>query len=229
MQGGVRVIYLVEDDDNIRKLVSYALCKEGFDIKEFSSPIEFWDEIKNTIPKLILLDIMLPGEDGLSVLKHLREKSKTKDIPVIMLTAKGSEFDKVTGLDMGADDYIAKPFGMTELISRIRAVLRRYEKTQTNKIYKVGELYVNPAKHIIEVSGESVTLSYKEYSLLMVLLEAEGNVVERETLLTKVWGEFYAESRTLDVHIRKLRVKLGTAGNMIETVKGIGYKIGGAR
>lgn len=223
------MIYLVEDDDNIRKLVSYALCKEGFDIKEFSSPIEFWNEIKDNIPKLILLDIMLPDEDGLSVLKHLREKSKTKDIPVIMLTAKGSEFDKVTGLDMGADDYIAKPFGMTELISRIRTVLRRYEKTQTNKIYKVGELYVNPAKHIIEVSGESVTLSYKEYSLLMVLLEAEGNVVERETLLTKVWGEFYAESRTLDVHIRKLRVKLGTAGNMIETVKGIGYKIGGAR
>lgn len=222
------MIYLVEDDDNIRKLVSYALCKEGFDIKEFSSPIEFWNEIKDNIPKLILLDIMLPDEDGLSVLKHLREKSKTKDIPVIMLTAKGSEFDKVTGLDMGADDYIAKPFGMTELISRIRAVLRRYEKTQTDKIYKVGELYVNPAKHIIEVSGESITLSYKEYSLLMVLLEAEGNVVERETLLTKVWGEFYAESRTLDVHIRKLRVKLGAAGDIIETVKGIGYKIGGA-
>lgn len=219
------MIYLVEDDDNIRKLVSYALCKEGFDIKEFSSPIEFWDEIKNTIPKLILLDIMLPDEDGLSVLKHLREKSKTKDIPVIMLTAKGSEFDKVTGLDMGADDYIAKPFGMTELISRIRAVLRRYEKTQTNKIYKVGELYVNPAKHIIEVSGESVALSYKEYSLLMVLLEAEGNVVERETLLTKVWGEYYSESRTLDVHIRNLRVKLGGAGRLIQTVKGIGYKI----
>ena len=171
---------------------------------------------------------MLPDEDGLSVLKRLREKPETKDMPVIMLTAKGSEFDKVTGLDMGADDYIAKPFGMTELISRIRAVLRRYEKTQTNKIYKVGELYVNPAKHIIEVSGESVTLSYKEYSLLMVLLEAEGNVVERETLLTKVWGEFYAESRTLDVHIRKLRVKLGAAGDIIETVKGIGYKIGGA-
>ena len=221
------MIYLVEDDDNIRKLVSYALCKEGFGIKEFSSPPEFWNEIKNNIPKLILLDIMLPDEDGLSVLKRLREKSQTKDIPVIMLTAKDSEFDKVTGLDMGADDYIAKPFGMTELISRVRAVLRRYEKTQTNKIYKVGELYVNPAKHIIEVSGESVALSYKEYSLLMVLLEAEGNVVERETLLTKVWGEFYAESRTLDVHIRKLRVKLGTAGDMIETIKGIGYKIGG--
>lgn len=222
------VIYLVEDDDNIRKLVSYALCKEGFNIKEFSSPIEFRNEIKNNVPKLILLDIMLPNEDGLSVLKRLREKPKTKDIPVIMLTAKGSEFDKVTGLDMGADDYIAKPFGMTELISRIRAVLRRYEKTHTDKIYKIGELYVNPAKHIIEVSGESITLSYKEYSLLMVLLEAEGNVVERETLLTKVWGEFYAESRTLDVHIRNLRVKLGCTGHLIQTIKGIGYKIGGA-
>lgn len=222
------MIYLVEDDDNIRKLVKYALCKEGFNTKEFSTPIEFWDDIKNNTPKLILLDIMLPDEDGLSILKHLRENFKTKDIPVIMLTAKGSEFDKVKGLDLGADDYIAKPFGMTELISRIKAVLRRYEKTQTDKTYKVGELYVNPSKHIIEVSGESITLSYKEYSLLMVLLEAEGNVVERETLLTKIWGEFYTESRTLDVHIRKLRVKLGSAGSLIQTVKNIGYKIGGA-
>lgn len=222
------MIYLVEDDDNIRKLVCYALCKEGFSVKEFSSPLEFWSEITDNVPELILLDIMLPDEDGLSVLKHLREKFQTKDIPVIMLTAKDSEFDKVTGLDMGADDYIAKPFGMTELISRIRAVLRRYEKTHTDKIYKVCELYVNPAKHIIEVSGKSITLSYKEYSLLLVLLEAEGNVVERGTLLSKVWGEFYTESRTLDVHIRKLRVKLGTTGNIIETVKGIGYKIGGA-
>lgn len=221
------MIYLVEDDDNIRKLVSYALNKEGFEVKGFSSPLEFRHEIDNNIPSLILLDIMLPDEDGLSVLKRLREKSGTKDIPVIMLTAKGSEFDKVTGLDMGADDYITKPFGMIELISRIRAVLRRYEKTQTNKIYKTGGLYVNPAKHIIEVMGESVALSYKEYSLLMVLLEAEGNVVEREKLLAKVWGEFYTESRTLDVHIRKLRVKLGAAGNLIQTIKGIGYKIGG--
>lgn len=219
------MIYLVEDDDNIRKLVSYALCKEGFAIKGFSSPLAFWDEIKDTIPTLILLDIMLPDEDGLSILKRLREKTKTKDVPVIMLTAKGSEFDKVTGLDMGADDYIAKPFGMTELISRIRAVLRRYEKTQPNQIYRCGALYVNAAKHIIEVSGKRVELSFKEFSLLMALLEAEGNVVERETLLTKVWGDFYTESRTLDVHIRNLRVKLGNAGNFIQTVKGIGYKI----
>lgn len=225
------MIYLVEDDDNIRKLVSYALGKEGFGIKEFSSPITFWNEINkanNAPPKLVLLDIMLPEEDGLSILTRLRETAGTKDIPVIMLTAKGSEFDKVTGLDAGADDYIAKPFGMTELISRIRAVLRRYERTRSERIYRAGELYVNPAKHIIEVSGESVSLSYKEYSLLMALLEAEGRVVEREKLLTMVWGEFYAESRTLDVHIRKLRVKLGAAGGIIQTVKGIGYKTGSA-
>ena len=221
------MIYLVEDDDNIRQLVSYALCNVGFEAKGFSTPAEFWQEIKLNIPELVLLDIMLPEEDGLSILKKLREKSETADVPVIMLTAKDSEFDKVMGLDMGADDYIAKPFGMTELISRIRAVLRRYEKNKTNKVYRIGELYVNHAKHIIEVSGVSVALSYKEYSLLMALLEAEGDVVKRDTLLTKVWGEFYTESRTLDVHIRKLRMKLGSAGMLIQTVKGIGYKIGG--
>lgn len=220
------MIYLVEDDDNIRKLVSYALCKEGYEVKEFSAPSDFWTEINTTLPTLILLDIMLPGEDGLSILKRLKAKTRTEDIPVIMLTAKGSEFDKVTGLDMGADDYIAKPFGITELVSRIRAVMRRYEKTSSSeKVYHVGELYVNPPKHIIEVSGEPISLSYKEYSLLMVLLEANGNVVDRDTLLAKVWGEYYNESRTLDVHIRKLRVKLGAAGDMIHTVKRIGYKL----
>ena len=220
------MIYLVEDDDNIRKLVSYTLSKEGYNVKGFSHPQDLWNEMKETLPKLVLLDIMLPDEDGLSILKKLQSKPDTHDIPVIMLTAKGSEFDKVTGLDMGADDYIAKPFGMTELVSRIKAVLRRYEKT-AEKTYTVGELYVNPKKHIIKVSGEPVELSFKEYSLLVVLLEAEGDVVERDTLLTKVWGEFYDESRTLDVHIRKLRVKLGAAGELIKTVKGIGYKIGG--
>lgn len=220
------MIYLLEDDDNIRKLVSYAVSKEGYDIKGFSHPKEFWNEMNNVLPKLVLLDIMLPDEDGLSILKKLQTTTQTHNIPVIMLTAKGSEFDKVTGLDMGADDYISKPFGMTELISRIKAVLRRYEKT-TEKTYTVGELYVNPKKHIIKISGTPVALSFKEYSLLMVLLEADGNVVERDTLLAKVWGEFYDESRTLDVHIRKLRVKLGDSGKIIKTVKGIGYKIGG--
>lgn len=221
------MIYLVEDDDNIRKLVCYALSKEGFEIQGHSSPKEFWQNMDLKLPELLLLDIMLPEEDGLSILNKLKSHAETEKIPVIMLTAKGSEFDKVTGLDMGADDYVVKPFGTMELISRVRAVLRRFEKTQDKKIYELGELYVEPAKHIISVSGKAVQLSYKEYILLMVLLEAEGNVVERDRLLSRVWGEYYTESRTLDVHIRKLRVKLGDAGKMIQTVKGIGYKLGG--
>lgn len=221
------MIYLVEDDESIRKLVSYALTKEGFTVKDFETSVDFWKEITKKVPSLILLDIMLPDEDGLSILKKLRESIETNHIPIIMVTAKGSEFDKVTGLDMGADDYITKPFGITELISRVKAVLRRYEKTSDRvRIYEIGDLYVNPQKHIIRVSGKDVELSFKEYSLLMTLLESEGNVVERETLLAKVWGEFYTESRTLDVHIRKLRIKLGSMGGIIKTVKGIGYKIG---
>lgn len=222
------MIYLIEDDDNIRKLVCYALSKEGFDVHGFAAPKEFWGDMEHALPELILLDIMLPEEDGLTILEKLKRQTATTLIPVIMLTAKDSEFDKVTGLDMGADDYIAKPFGTMELISRVRAVLRRYEKAQANKIYEIGELYVNPAKHIISVSGTAVSLSYKEYLLLMALLEANGTVVEREHLLTGIWGEYYTESRTLDVHIRKLRVKLGSAGKMIQTVKNIGYKLGGA-
>lgn len=219
------MIYIVEDDDNIRKLVCYALVKEGFGIKGFAFPGEFWAEMENEVPELILLDIMLPEEDGLSILKKLQADSKYENVPVIMLTAKDSEFDKVTGLDMGADDYIAKPFGMTELLSRIRAVLRRYEKTNKTKEYRIGDLYVNHEKHIVMVADKEVALSFKEYTLLSFLLEANGNVVSREVLLNRVWGEFYDESRTLDVHIRKLRVKLGTAGELIQTVRSIGYKI----
>ena len=224
------MIYLVEDDDNIRKLVSYALTKEGFEVKGFSDSDGFWEEMRSCLPNLVLLDIMLPKEDGLSILNKMKNRGETEDIPVIMLTAKSSEFDKVTGLDMGADDYIAKPFGMTELVSRVKAVLRRYDKTKetSEKTYAIEELYVNPSRHIIKVSGNPVNLSYKEYSLLMVLLEADGKVVERDALLARVWGEYYSESRTLDVHIRKLRIKLGISGDLIKTVKGIGYKIGGA-
>lgn len=221
------MIYFVEDDANIRKLVCYALAKEGYDIMGLSLPNEFWAEIKHTVPELILLDIMLPEEDGLSILTKLQADSNYKNIPVIMLTAKDSEFDKVTGLDLGADDYISKPFGMTELISRVRAVIRRYEKTSKPTEYHIGDLYVNPEKHIITVAGKEVNLSFKEYSLLLVLLEANGNVVKRDTLLARVWGEYYDESRTLDVHIRKLRVKLESAGELIQTVKNIGYKLGG--
>ena len=224
------MICFLEDDASIQKLVCYALAKEGYEIKGMSLPSEFWKEIQEEIPELILLDIMLPEEDGISILKKLREDKKYQDIPVIMITAKTSEFDKVTGLDMGADDYITKPFGMTELASRVNAVLRRYKKTQVvnTKEYSLGKLYVNPEKHIIKLNGEDLVLSFKEYSLLLILLEAEGKVVSREELLTKVWGEFYEESRTLDVHIRKLRVKLENSDVKIETVKNIGYKIGGA-
>ena len=224
------MIYFLEDDASIQKLVCYALAKEGYEIKGLSLPSEFWKEIQKEVPELILLDIMLPEEDGISILKKLREDKKYQDIPVIMITAKTSEFDKVTGLDMGADDYITKPFGMTELASRVNAVLRRYKKTQVvnTKEFVLGNLYVNPEKHIIKLNGENLVLSFKEYSLLLILLEADGKVVSREELLTKVWGEFYEESRTLDVHIRKLRVKLENSDVKIETVKNIGYKIGGA-
>ena len=224
------MIYFLEDDASIQKLVCYALAKEGYEIKGLSLPSEFWKEIQEEIPELILLDIMLPEEDGISILKKLHEDKKYQDIPVIMITAKTSEFDKVTGLDMGADDYITKPFGMTELASRVNAVLRRYKKTQVvnTKEFVLGNLYVNPEKHIIKLNGEDLVLSFKEYSLLLILLEADGKVVSREELLTKVWGEFYEESRTLDVHIRKLRVKLENSDVKIETVKNIGYKLGGA-
>lgn len=220
----METIYIVEDDDNIRKLVCYALNKEGYNAQGFSLPSEFYSAIQNEIPDLILLDIMLPQEDGLSILRRIRNNSP--ETPVIMLTAKDSEFDKVTGLDMGADDYIAKPFGMTELISRVRAVLRRSNRENSRQIYSFADLALDISKHIVTVSGVPVTLSFKEFSLLEILLKADGKVVTREELFTKVWGEYYGESRTLDVHIRNLRKKLGGAGKYILTVKNIGYRTG---
>lgn len=221
----MRKIYLLEDDDNIRKLVCYALSREEFEVKGFAAPEEFWGEYNKAKPDLILLDIMLPNEDGLSILKKIRVlDNKTA---VIMLTAKDSEYDKVTGLDLGADDYIAKPFGMSELISRVNAVLRRYGCAPDNeKIYRIGELAVYPARRMATLSGKELALSYKEFELLIVLLEADGKAVTREELFTRVWGEFYGESRTLDVHIRNLRSKLGAEGNCIQTIKNVGYRIG---
>lgn len=219
----MRKIYLLEDDDNIRKLVCYALSREKYEVKGFAAPSEFWGEYNTEKPDLLLLDIMLPDEDGLSILKKIRAlDNKTA---VIMLTAKDSEFDKVTGLDLGADDYIAKPFGMSEFISRVNAVLRRYGgASEHEKIYRIGELAVFSARRVAELSGKELALSYKEFELLLTLLEADGKVVTREELFARVWGEFYGESRTLDVHIRNLRSKLGA--EYIQTVKNVGYRIG---
>lgn len=221
------LIYILEDDDNIRKLVSYALEREGYEVQGFAEPKSFHKAMDQRLPALVLLDIMLPEEDGLTILKHIRKNRATENLPVIMLTARDSEYDKANGLDMGADDYISKPFGIVELTSRLRAVLRRSRrKEEEAEVYVVGRLYVDPGRHIIRVDDKEIELSYKEYCLLLTLLEAEGRVAPREELLSRVWGEYYGESRTLDVHIRKLRVKLGDkAGKYIKTVKGIGYKL----
>ena len=221
------MIYLVEDDGNIRKLVEYALRKEGFEVEGFAAPDAFWAAMEREQPQLLLLDIMLPQEDGLSILKKIRAASHTTRLPVILLTAKGSEYDKVTGLDLGADDYVSKPFGMMELMSRIRAVLRRTESPKEPEEYRWCGIYLCPAKHIVQVDGEDVALTHKEYELLSLFLRSGGNVLTRDALLETVWGyTFDGETRTVDVHIRKLRQKLGEAGSCIETVKGVGYTLG---
>ena len=220
------MIFLLEDDDSIRKLVIYALESQGFRVEGFSEPKAFWGAIGAAVPDLLLLDIMLPGEDGMTILKKLRRDSRTKSLPVIMLTAKNTEFDRVEGLDSGADDYISKPFGMMELIARIRAVLRRLEKTEGIKEYRVGSLYLCPDRHEIRVGDRQIDLTYKEFSLLCLFCENRGIVLTRSQLMDKVWGlEAEYENRTLDVHIRTLRSKLGEAGSYIETVRGIGYRM----
>ena len=222
------MIYLLEDDDSIRKLVLYGLDSQGFQARGFALPSEFWRAMDAQMPELVLLDIMLPEEDGLSILKRLRVQSSTRRLPIIMLTAKNSEYDRVIGLDHGADDFVSKPFSMLELIARIRAVLRRAEPAQTSGDYTLGILSVSPDRHEVKVAGKDVTLTNKEFELLCLLLRNKGIVLTRATLMDRVWGfESERENRTLDVHIRTLRVKLGEAGSYIETVRGIGYKIGG--
>ena len=218
------MIYLLEDDANIRSFVLYALTNSGLEAKGFERPSEFWKAAKTELPDLVLLDIMLPEEDGLSVLTKIRQSSAMTSLPVIMLTAKGSEYDKVIGLDSGADDYIAKPFGTMEMISRIKALLRR-TSANTGKEYKIADLYVNPMKRVVKSDGAEVQLTFKEFELLCLLLENAENVLTREKILAKVWGYgFDGESRTVDVHIRTLRQKLGNCGDMIETVRGVGYR-----
>lgn len=222
------MIYLLEDDDSIRKLVLYGLDSQGFQAKGFALPSEFWRAMDAEMPELVLLDIMLPEEDGLSILRKLRARPATKRLPIIMLTAKNSEYDRVIGLDHGADDFVSKPFSMLELIARIRAVLRRAEPAQASGDFSLGLLFVSPDRHEVKVGGKEVTLTNKEFELLCLLLRNKGIVLTRATLMDRVWGfESERENRTLDVHIRTLRVKLGEAGSYIETVRGIGYKIGG--
>ena len=222
------MIYLLEDDDSIRKLVLYGLDSQGFQAKGFALPSEFWRAMDAEMPELVLLDIMLPEEDGLSILRKLRARPATKRLPIIMLTAKNSEYDRVIGLDHGADDFASKPFSMLELIARIRAVLRRAEPAQASGDFSLGLLFVSPDRHEVKVGGKDVTLTNKEFELLCLLLRNKGIVLTRATLMDRVWGfESERENRTLDVHIRTLRVKLGEAGSYIETVRGIGYKIGG--
>ncbi len=220
------MIYLVEDDNSIRELVIYTLTSTGMKAKGFEKPSLFWDALEQNQPKLILLDIMLPEEDGLNILRKLRSNPNTEKIPVMMLTAKGSEFDKVIGLDSGADDYLPKPFGMMELVARVKALLRRSVKQEHSQSYRVGCLYVHPEKHIVRVEDEDITLTYKEFEMLCLLLKNQGMVLTRDQFLNKVWGyEFDGENRTVDVHIRTLRQKLGNAGAYIRTIRGIGYKI----
>ena len=221
------MIYFVEDDSNIRELVVYTLNSTGFEAMGFSKPSEFWQTIKLRTPSLILLDIMLPEEDGLSILQKLRSNADTASVPVIILTAKADEYDKVRGFDLGADDYVPKPFGMMELVARVKAVLRRVERETTPSEYHIGALYVCPKKHIVKVNDEPVVLTLKEFDMLCYLLENKGIVLSRDQILNKVWGySFDGESRTVDVHVRTLRQKLGDGGDAISTIRGIGYKIG---
>ena len=223
------MIYMLEDDTSIQNFVLYTLKNTGFEAEGFERPSDFWKRMEEQTPDLLLLDIMLPEEDGMEILKKIRENRKTKNLPVIMLTAKGTEYDKVLGLDTGADDYVAKPFSMMELMSRIKALLRRSEvKEEKNDTYQVGPLFVSISKHIVKVSEEEITsLTYKEFELLSLLLQHQETVLSRDQILQSIWGyDFDGESRTVDVHVRTLRQKLGDAGRLIETVRGFGYKIG---
>lgn len=221
------MIYCVEDDDNIRELVIYTLETTGLKAKGFAEGTAFMEALAFDTPELILLDIMLPGDDGLELLRKLKNSAKTKDIPVIMVTAKGAEYDKVIGLDSGADDYVTKPFGMMELVSRIKAVLRRSGRVQVQDLLSVGPVTVDVKKHEVKVLGEVVSLTLKEFELLDRLMRNQNIVLTRDQLLEDIWGyDFDGETRTVDVHVRTLRQKLGIGGDIIQTVRGVGYRVG---
>jgi two-component system alkaline phosphatase synthesis response regulator PhoP len=220
-------IFIVEDDDNIREIVAYALSSAGFGTESFADGDGFFAALAKGRPALVILDIMLPGDDGMVILKKLKRSEKTKDIPVIMLTAKGSEFDRVSGLDAGADDYVTKPFSVLEVIARVKAVLRRIEGgADALSELRVGDIALDDDRHTVTAGGEDVVLTNKEYLLLQCLMTNEGIVLTRAKLLDRVWGfDYNGESRTIDMHVKSLRQKLGALGNMIKTVRNVGYKI----
>ncbi|WP_281518816.1 response regulator transcription factor [Acidaminococcus timonensis] len=222
------LVYCVEDDENIRELVRYALCSQKFQAEAFPDGPSFWKAMEEKNPDLVLLDIMLPGESGLDILKKLRGQPATAGLPIIMLTARTSEYDVVTGLDAGADDYISKPFGIMELLSRVKAVLRRggLQKSQNQDLLVCGDITMDLKKHQVTTSGKPCVLTVKEFDLLHYLMANMGIVLSRDQIMEAVWDFSYAgESRTIDMHIRSLRQKLGPAGKVIQTVRGVGYRI----
>ena len=220
------MIFCVEDDRGIRELMTYTLSASGYKALGLKDGKELDEALKNTKPDLITLDIMLPNEDGISILKRLKNDERYHDIPIIMASAKGEEYDKVIGLDLGADDYLAKPFGMMEMVSRIKAVLRRSEATSKKQELRNGPIYLNNIKHIVIVDGKEIELTLKEYELLLLLMNNIGIVFTREHLLASIWdSNFVGESRTIDVHVGTLRNKLGNCGSCIKTLRGVGYKM----
>lgn len=221
------MIWCVDDDSTIRDIEVYTLTQTGFEAKGFADGISMLEALKNEKPELIVLDIMLPGRDGVDVLKEIRSNPETRKIPVIMATAKGTEMDKIQSLDTGADDYLVKPFGVMEMVSRIKAVLRRCEPDEKEEVLSVGEITLSDKKHLVTVSGEKVVLTFKEFEILKLFMSNPGIVFSRDKLLSEVWGvDYLGESRTVDAHIKTLRQKLGDAGSCIETVIGVGYRMG---
>ena len=219
------MIWYVEDDASIRDIAIYALKSAGFETKGFEDGLTFWEALKKEKPELIVLDVMLPGMDGVELLSKMKESAEYKGIPVIMATAKGQEYDRIHGLDLGADDYIVKPFSIMEMVSRVKAVLRRSQPQQVSKLLKAGGLVVNLDEHTVVVDGNRVQLTYKEFELLRMFLSHSGMAFTREQLFSQVWNmDYMGDSRTLDMHIRTLRQKLGNYGERIETVRNVGYR-----
>ena len=220
------VIYIVEDDVNIREIERYALKNSNFEVQEFECGRDFFAAVEKKTPSLVVLDIMLPQEDGLDILEKLRKTHNASKVPVIMVTAKSSEIDKVRGLDMGADDYLTKPFGVMELISRVKALLRRTEGVAEETVLTTGDIVVDIERHIVKASGKVCELTFKEFELLKYLMINEGIVLSREKIMNHVWGfEYEGESRTVDMHIKTLRQKLGESGSLIKTVRNVGYLV----